>query len=302
MPRRPYDLPSPVSLQAFECAARHLSLKTAASELNVTPGAVSRQVKGLEDELGAKLFRRIHRGVELTPQGEDLFAVLSQGYDHTAQVVRRIREVSQGATVTLGSTTAFGQLWLMPRMGAFWQHHPEITVNHVLSDVDRDLVRAGVDLRTVYKATDAEGAGLARLFADTVIPVASPEFVETYPIAMLSELVSLPLLRVEGLDPDWITWEDWFDSAAIPHGRLQGRTFNNYAITLQAARDNQGIALGWRGFVDPLLRSGELVQVLDVEVSAPGAFYLSWNNERPMTDAALHLRDWIIDQARLPVS
>ena len=274
MPRRPYDLPSPISLQAFECAARHLSLKTAASELNVTPGAVSRQVKSLEDELGAKLFRRIHRGVELTAQGEDLFAILPSGYDQTAQVLRRIREASHGASVTLGSSTAFGQLWLMPRLGSFGQSHPEITVNYILSDVDRDLVRAGVDLRVVYRVSGAEEPGSIRLYSDTVIPVASPKFAEMHKISKPTDIEVLPLLRVDGLDVDWLSWEGWFDDAGIPHRRLQGRTFNNYAITLQAAREYQGVALGWRCYVEPMLQSGELVKLADIEVAAPGAFLL----------------------------
>jgi LysR family glycine cleavage system transcriptional activator len=300
MARRPYDLPSPVALQAFEAAARHLSLKAAAAELNVTPGAVSRQVKALETDLGVELFTRVHRGVELTQAGEDLFSVLAWGFDQTAQVVRRLRQAGAESAVTIGSSTAFGQLWLMPRMGGFWQSHPDVTVNHVLSDVDRDLVRAGVDVRTLYRASGEDAPGSMRLFGDTMLPVASPAFVERHAGARAADLVGLPLLRVEGLDPDWITWEGWFDRLGIPHGRLQGRTFNNYAITLQAARDDQGVALGWRSLVEPMLRSGELTAFTDAEVEAGGAFFVAWPADRPLSEPARLLRDWIVEAARVP--
>lgn len=298
MARRPYDLPSPVALQAFEAAARRLSLKDAAGELNVTPGAVSRQVKALESDLGVSLFTRVHRGVELTPAGEDLYSVLSWGYDQTAQVVRRLRQAGGDSVVTIGSTPAFGQLWLMPRMGGFWQSHPDITVNHVLSDVDRDLVRSGVDVRTLYRASGAEEPGSVRLFGDVVFPVVSPDFAARHAGVTSADLVDLPLLRFEGLDPDWITWEGWFDQLGVAHGRLHGRTINNYAIALQAARDHQGVALGWGSLVAPMLRSGELVPLTGDSVPARGAFFVAWPRDRALPNAARLLRDWIVDAAK----
>src|SRR5215475_12139870 len=126
MVRRYYDLPSLTALAVFEASARHLSFKLAAAELNVTPGAVSRQIKAIEDELGVPLFARLSTGVALTSAGEDLYRVLSNSFSRAADVVRTVKRGDRSKNVTLACTDAFATMWLIPRMPDFWSRYDEI--------------------------------------------------------------------------------------------------------------------------------------------------------------------------------
>lgn len=147
MVRRYYDLPSLTALAVFEASARHLSFKRAAEELNVTPGAVSRQIKAIEDEVGAPLFLRLTTTVSLTTAGEELFAVLSRSFSRTADVVQRIKGGVPQANVTFACTEAVASMWLMPRMPGFWGRFPALMVDHLIANLARDFRRSEIDLR-----------------------------------------------------------------------------------------------------------------------------------------------------------
>lgn len=302
MVRRHYGLPSPTALLAFEAAARHGSLTRAAAELNVTPGALSRQVKRLEAEAGCALFRRGHRSLEPTAEGETLRAVLADSLTAIAEVFARIQaQGAAGPAVTLGTTTAFAQLWLMPRLGAFWRAHPEIRIDHVISDRAQELGRAGIDLRIRYGQGRWRGEAAVALYNDCIYPVAGPALAASYPEATAERLASLPLLQVEGVDPDWIDWEAWLRLAGLPARRSGSgatfRRFTSYVVALQAAQDDQGVALGWHSLVAPLLQEGRLCRLGTLEVRDPGAFYLTWTEGRPLSAEAAALRDWLLQEA-----
>lgn len=297
MSRRGKDLPSLGSLAVFEAAARHLSFQEAAREFNVTPGAVSRQIKALETELGCALFLRVHRGVRLTSEGEALSGAVGEGFAQIAVACRRLRERQQRPSVTLGATTAVAALWLMPRLGAFWREHQDIVVNHVISDAARELAGPGIDLRIRYGSGRWPGEDAARLFGDRLYPICGPGFAERMMGQELDTLIQQPLIQLQGVDPDWTDWEDWLRLAGLRHGPLDLRRFNNYAIALQAAQDDQGIALGWHSLVAPLIAAGKLVRLWDVEVPAPGAYYVTWDGRRPLGPEAETLKAWLIESA-----
>ena len=199
MARGFYDLPSLTSLAVFEATARHMSMKSAAEELNVTPGAVSRQIKALEQDIGAPLFVRVHRGIELTGAGEELAGVLAQAFGRTADVFRRVRSREDQVSVTIGATTAFASLWLMPRIGEFWRRRPEITINHMISDSPPEMRRPEVDLRIRYGNGDWPGEVGERLFGDRIYPVCGPAFAAEHPVDV-DGLSALPLLHVVDAD------------------------------------------------------------------------------------------------------
>ncbi|MEQ8828923.1 MAG: LysR substrate-binding domain-containing protein [Alphaproteobacteria bacterium] len=296
--RRPYDLPPLTTLAAFEAAARHGSMKDAAAELNVTPGAVSRQVKALEGELRRPLFVRVHRGIELTLDGAELSEALARGFTHVADVCRRIRDATDGPSLTIGATTAFAGFWLIPRIGAFWQDHPEITVNHAVSDDPIDLRRGPVDLALRYGLSDWPGTDRIKLFGDRLFPVCSPAFKAAHAGVRAGDLSRLPLLRLKGVDPAWIDWDSFLAWAGLgPIERPKGgRSLNNYTVVIQAARDGQGVALGWERLVGPMIESGELVRLTDLAMPAPGAHYLAWSADRVVTPAMAAFRDWVMTQ------
>ncbi|MDF1747580.1 MAG: LysR substrate-binding domain-containing protein [Alphaproteobacteria bacterium] len=299
MARRPYDLPPMTTLAAFEAAARHCSMKTAASELNVTPGAVSRQVKALEEELGRALFVRVHRGLELTPEGAELAETLALGFARAADVCRRLRSQTDAPSLTVGATTAFAGYWLIPRIGSFWQRHPEVTVNHAISDDPIDLRRSDIDLALRYGDGAWRGIHATRLFGDRLTPVCSPDFAARHPDTKLEDLPQLALLRMTGVDASWIDWDAWFAWAGLPVTDLprRGRSLNNYTVVLQAARGGQGVALGWERLVSPMLDSGELVRLVNHAMPSPGAHYVIWDETRTPSRPMVQFCDWLQDQA-----
>lgn len=297
MPRQYYELPSLTSLAAFEASARHLSFKRAAHELNVTPGAVSRQIKALEADIGLPLFQRVHRGVVLTADGTKLYNILAQGFSQISQTYQDIRNKERRASVTIGATTAFASLWLMPRLGAFSRAHPEITLHHVIADRAHELRTSEVDIRVRYGKGVWPDERAIKLFDDRIYPVCGPDFAETHPTADLDGITELPLLVMDGVDPEWTDWTEWFQRLGRTAANLDTRRFNNYFIALQAAQDNLGVVLGWNSLVKPLVESGKLTRLSDLEITAPGAFYVTTNASRNLTGHGQILMDWLLQTA-----
>ncbi len=294
MVRRYYSLPSLNALAAFESAARHLSLTKAAEELNVTPGAVSKQVRILEDELGNSLFLRRHRALELTREGETIAMALREGFERISSTFRQVKTFGGQSSVTIGSTMAMAHLWLMPRMGAFWNNHQGIVVDHVISDHPRGLDRPDVDLRIRYGDGEWPDEMSERLYDDRILPVASPDFAREHPVSSLEDLTQLQLLSVEGIDWTWTTWAGFLREMGFPDRRLNVRRFNSYVIAVQAARSGQGVALGWASLVTPLIEAGDLVQLTDAEIAAPQSFFVTWSARRPLSRQGCILRDWLL--------
>ena len=274
-----------------------MSLKLAAAELNVTPGAVSRQLKALEDELGTPLFHREVSGLRLTSQGEDLYSVLAQGFSRASEVVDRIKSGSEYTSVTLACTNAFASFWLMPKMGSFWRQNPSISVNHLMSDNGAGFRRADVDLRVRYGSGVWPDEASVLLFEERIFPVAGPTFAEDFAGATSGEIADQPLLHVDGVDPEWTNWDDFLRLAGVEHGPLRGRRFNNFSVLMQATQDGQGVALGWERLVWPLIEEGKLVRFSDLVIRAPGGYHLTHNENRALSPAAEKLKAWLVEAA-----
>ncbi len=294
---RHYRLPSLTSLAAFEAAARHRSVQRAAAELNVTAGAVSRQIKALEEELGVALFTRTSAGLALTIDAEALHAVLSQAFSRTAEVVQVIRSGNRARRVTLACTHAFASQWLMPRMGEFWRRFPAISVDHLISDDTRDFRRADVDLRIRYGYGAWPDETSALLMTDTIYPIASPAFARQHAEATAADIPELPLLHVDWSDAEWTGWDELLHRVGVPHGALPGRRFSTFGVVLQACQDDQGVAVGWDRLVRGLLREGRIVPFTALRIPSPGSYYLSWNANGEPGNAVRTLRDWLLAAA-----
>lgn len=295
MARRYYQLPSLTSLNTFDACARHGSFTAAAAELGVTLGAVSRQVKALEIELDCPLFLRHHRGVELTPEGIDLFQVLSSSFQQIGRLCQEFRNRASSSDVSIAATTAFASLWLMPRLGGFWRQYRDINLNHAISDNPADAGFLNADIRIRYGDGHWRGERAVKLFDDRIYPVGGVEFSAQPDLVHPEDLLQYPLLQLDSVDPAWTGWEAWLREWNCDAARANFRRFNNYVVALQAAEDNQGIVLGWHSQVESLIRRGKLLRLGEFEIDAPGSFYLTWDASRPLSDAAGRLRDWLLE-------
>ncbi|MGY5775298.1 LysR substrate-binding domain-containing protein [Rhizobium sp. LEGMi135b] len=293
MVRRFYGLPSLTALAAFEAGARHGSLTLAAAELNVTPGAISRQIKAIEEDLGVALFVRKSKGVTLTAPAEELYSALASGFSRAADVVQSIRRGDRARNVTIACSDVFATMWLIPRMPDFWRQFADIAVDHLISDNVKNFRRSEVELRVRYGPGSWIDETAEFLFDDYLYPVCSPTFADKHKGASTKDLAELPLLNVEWVEPDWIGWEEVLLRAGLKTGAANTRRFGKFSVAVQAAMADQGVVIGWHRIVGPLVEKRELVRFTDLVIPSPGAYYLTWNSSRELSPAAETLRGWI---------
>lgn len=263
-------LPPLASLRAFEAAARHLSFKTAAEELGVTPTAISHQVRLLEDVLGQKLFERRTRQVLLTEAGQQLLPPVRDGLDRMADAVARVAARSKRGSVVITTTTAFAAHWLVPRLGAFRDAHPEIALSLLASDEVISLESGKADLAVRLADAPPRDISATALFHDRFAPVASPRL----GIADAADLERTPLIQFDWHRPrpDMPSWPKWLAAAGLdrlalaPHLR-----FSEESHALQAAVAGQGVALISLAIAGDALRRGLLVRPF--ETTIPGQTY-----------------------------
>lgn len=285
---RPYDLPSMTALVCFEAAARHRSFKEAAVELSVTPAAVSHQIRGLEQGLSRPLFRRQHRGVELTEAGAVLLVALQRGFEGISEAVGEIRGRAGAGDVVIEVTTAMSAFWLTPLIAAFWKAHPEIVVNQIVGDAPTTGARA--DLSVHYGPAPEENAWI--LFRDRIHAVAAPGFAERHGIAGAADLARAPLIHNSTEGTSWTGWPDWLSALGLPAASGPRIAVNNYMISLQMAQDNVGAVLGWSGLVDGLIEAGRLVRIGEESIPSPYPFHL---REHPQASAKARIfRRWLV--------
>jgi len=290
--RKHYRLPPLSALATFECAARKLSFKDAARELNVTPGAVSHQIKLLEHELATSLFIRKPRGVTLTADGQALFVTLGDAFRDISKSLNSIRRSDDEPSVTIGATTAVSSLQLTHAIGRFWREHGNILINQNVTDRpfsshDRP------DLYVRYGRDPDPLVVQKPLFRDVLVPVCSPAMAIRLHGADLPVLAGSRLIHLDAEDQHWTTWKSWFQELGHDGTIARGVIVTNYMIALHIAIDGGGIALGWSRLIEPMLRSGALVRLSPWQLDAPADFFVVSRPDAYLSAAALTLRDWL---------
>lgn len=299
MSRRHYNLPPMTTLSAFEAAARHLSFKNAAQELSVTPGAVSHQIKALEGDLGIALFKRRHRGVELTREGRQLFETLATSYRQISRELSKIRKNSVSEAVTVGSTTAVAALWLSPAIIRFWREYPDINVNQVTQDRPFEDPTA-FDFIIRYGKEPGSSLTHAAIYRDELVPVAAPDLAAAVQGMGLEELAQQRLVHLDSPSYAWTGWNEWFQELGFEGQITIGSRVTSYSVALQIARKGAGLALGWKRLVQPMLDSGKLSVVEGFSLPAPNQFYLAGPADKDLSEQARLLKSWITaDAARI---
>ncbi|PWC76993.1 LysR substrate-binding domain-containing protein [Azospirillum sp. TSH64] len=299
-------LPPLRTLLFFEAAGRLLSFSAAARELACTQSAVSHQIGWLEADLGTPLFRRLHRGVALTPDGVRLYEATRDALDGIGDAVTRIRDRRRPGVLNVATDFGFAAGWLLPRLSALRQLLPELDVRIVTMQTAIDLRREAADIAITFGHGHWPGCEAELLFPERVLPVCSPAFrASRAPLAAggagsPADLSSLPLLHLESVGPAaWLSWGDWFTLYGLPMpAGGQELTFNNYPLVLQAALMGQGVALGWSPLIDDLMRDGHLVSLLDRPIQTERGYFLVVPSRRRPDERHDRFRRWVVEESR----
>jgi LysR family transcriptional regulator, glycine cleavage system transcriptional activator len=289
MPVSPLPL---AALRTFEAAARHGNFSRAAEELHLTHGAISHQMKSLEQTLGVALFRRNRRGVSVTPAGTALAAVVRDALERIARGIDALRDRAPRA-LTVSVLPAFATHWLIPRLADFQAAHPDIEVNIRAGQALVDFTRDDVDLAVRYGPGTWPGLTATRLMEEHVFPVCSPGFAGGRLPRTLAGLARAPLLH-SPTQP----WDEWFHAlGATPPARHRGPSFSEAELLLRAALDGLGVALARSVLARPDLEAGRLVRPVPHSVPAAFAYYLVRPEDVPMSPPLQAFHDWLLSQA-----
>lgn len=260
-------LPPLTSLRAFEAAARHMSFARAAAELNVTPAALSFQIKSLEEHLGAPVFRRLNRAVELTEAGRSLSPGATEGFGQLAAAWRAARRATETRTITVTAGPAFTAKWLAPRMFGFAAAHPEIEMRFSASLRIMDFQRDDIDVAIRFGTGDDEGLFSVPLIREWVTPCVAPSLAGA--LKAPEDLLGVSLLRQDDtvfLDPP-IDWAAWFRASGVSGTHTPGPRFSQADHAIDAAVAGAGAVLGRASLVSDHVRDGQLVMPYDLALT-----------------------------------
>jgi LysR family glycine cleavage system transcriptional activator len=297
-------LPPLSALRAFEAAARHLSLTQAARELSVTPGALSHQIRGLEEFLGIELFERRVRSIALTTAGKQLYPGLQTGFANIREAVESLDTPHAAHVLVVSTSPGLTSKWLAPRLYRFGAAHPDIDVRISSSASNANFATDGIDLAVRNMPLDPppdSALEIETLVDVTYIPVCSPRLIEKHgPVKTAQALALLPLIHDESLlarraSP---SWSDWFAAAGVDNVDLsRGLRFTSADHALDAAGEGAGVLLAHDILAYDWLRTGRLMIPVKFALPAGRAYSLVWAKGRKPVAAAEKFRRWIKEEA-----
>jgi DNA-binding transcriptional LysR family regulator len=303
MQKDPSRLPPLDLLASFEAAARHLSFTRAGAERFFTQSAMSRQMRALEDELGVALFRRQHRALALTADGERLHVTCTQLLAQLREVVAQIRSPARREVLALSTTPGLASLWLIPRLPQFTKLHPGVDVRLDTSLEVRDLRADGFDLAIRYGPVGATPG--TPLFSEAMQPVCSPLLLTrgaALPLRTPQDQRRHTLLQLEMSQRGGVPleWDLWLQGAGLPELQPAATlSFSGYDAAIAAALAGQGVALGRRPLVDALLKSRQLVAPFKGETVSMRAYFVIVDPVARAKPAVRALEAWLGEQAAL---
>lgn len=286
-------IPSLTALVEFEAVARLRSFTNAAAELGVTQAAVSRQVRLLEEMLDVRLLDRLHRNLTPTKEGEALFAVVSEAMGKIAGVFDRLSTGIEDEELVLAATAAFSHFRLMSSVGMLKRLHPHLRVRVTTTMFTADLRHNEVDAVVRFGNGNWNDGTSYLLFEEQVVAVCSPGWLEENGTpTTLAELMTCSLIADDPTSEGWLTWEQWFRALGERPGKLNyGLRTCLYPDAVQAARDGQGVVIGWSRLLHEHLASGELVRVTNAALPLSDAYYLVVPHGRSITPTIQTLID-----------
>ncbi|MFC5386129.1 LysR substrate-binding domain-containing protein [Aquamicrobium segne] len=289
-------IPSTASLTAFDAVSRLGSFSAAAQALDLTPGAISRQIAALEEQLGATLLLRNNKGVVLTERGQRYAKGISD-------IITRLRILSLEAmaqdtpnVLRLAFPPTFGTRWLLPRIPDYVKKHPQTTLSFSTRIGQIDFEREELDAAIHVGTADWPGCNHQLLLKEMVVPVCSPDFLLQNPIKSPAALLKLPLLEMASRPQGW---KFWFSHFGIAEPHREGMRFEQFLNVSQACRAGLGVALMPLFLIEGELASGQLVKALKPPIESESAYYFITPHEKTANAGVVSFRNWLTQEIRL---
>ena len=290
------------ALRTFVEVGQRKSVKAAAQALHVTPGAVSQQIRVLEDRLGVVLLERERLGMRLTEAGASVFPRLREAFLQIDQAMHDLESTKARRSLTVSTVATFAASWLVPRLGRFKQLHPDIEIRVEATSELVDLRRDRVDVALRHGLGDYPGLEVIPLMAPVLTPVASPGFLKAHGAVIheAGDCLGYPLLH----DGDRADWQLWLKAHGVADDMRaeRGSAFDDDFLLIRAAEAGQGLALVPQAYAQEEIAAGRLIQVLDKPWPARFAYYSVTRPgaaDRPEVRAFL---DWIREEAEKKLS
>lgn len=293
------QLPPLNALRAFEAAARTGSYVAAATELGVTPGAISQQVRLLEAHLGKALFQRFNNRIGLTDAGQAVFLGASDALQAIAALTEQVQTGRTRGRLTISMLPSVAECWLVPRLTEFAARHPDLRFDLQVADDPVDFARDGIDLRLGYGSDAYPGLPGRVLVRDAVLPLAAPSYLARHP-GGLGSVPDADLIHTNW-GPSFAShpgWAAWAEANGRPRpDAATGHRVGRSALALDLARQGLGVALGQRLLAADDRRAGRLVALSDAALPLGHPYVLVHPPGRARRPALRALIDWLVEAA-----
>lgn len=288
-------MPSTTALVTMDTVARLGNFSSAAVELNLTQGAISRQILALEQQLGTALFLRNGRGVTLTARGETFHKAIQGALTQIRNASLEAMTGSEDSRLNIAIPPTFGTRWLLPRISSFVASHPHINLNFATRIGQFDFIAEQQDAAIHIGKPNWPGATSSFLMGETVAPVCSPSFLASHTIKSPEALAALPLIQMKSRP---LAWEHWFASLGIKANPSANMGFEQFMTVAQACIAGLGIALMPLFLIRPELENGQLVMASEHSVQSQSNYYLVAPDNKPPSKPLIAFSEWLLREVR----
>jgi len=288
-------------MHTFEVAARHCSFSLAAKELSITPSAISHRINALENELDIKLFKRSHRKIELTNEGERIYIAIQSSLSSLNQEICEVKNNEVSGELTIYSRPSFARCWLVPRIAGFQNKYPAISLNILTGNETINFHGHGIDVAIYFDDKQMNKLFTQDLMKETIVPVCSQEYAEQHDlIGNINNLKKCTLLhdsQAWGYDSNMDEWEHWanhFDIGAL--NSTASISFDRSDLAMSAAMNCAGVAIGRESLAKKHIEKGDLIKPFpDKKLLCPQRYYVATlpNIKNPKVDKFI---EWLKDE------
>ena len=287
-------------LGTFAIAARHLSFTKAGQEMHLTQGAISQQIRQLEERLGLTLFVRYHRRLELTVAGARLAVQLNHSFNEINELVSELQEEETSNILTVSVMPSFATKWLIPRLGSLQEAYPDLQLRIQANDREVNFQRDRIDVAIVHSHVHSSKGHIVPLMKDKVFPVCSPAFAQQRALSEASQLAQVPLLNDDSewrFSSPYAEWEKWLLLASAKGIKpSRGISFNRGDLAVQAAIAGQGVALGRTPLVMDDIQQGRLMMPFSEILDEGHAYLFVCPEMQRQREPVQQLLSWLVAQ------